>query len=80
MGPLGAFLDRVPWLLLVVVAVLLGLAPFGGTPHLVEKLKMLAQGTLRRPIDVFDLVLHGTPLVLVILKGAREIALRLGLG
>lgn len=38
----------------------LGLAPFT-PPHVVEKLSMLAAGRLVRPIDQFDLVMHGAP-------------------
>lgn len=40
-------------------------------PHLWEKLKMLVAGTLVKPIDIFDLLLHGAPLVLVGLKLLR---------
>jgi hypothetical protein len=32
---------------------------------------MLFAGTLTRPIDIFDLVLHGGPLVLLVLKLIR---------
>jgi hypothetical protein len=32
---------------------------------LVEKLRMLFQGTLSRPIDIFDLFYHLAPLVLL---------------
>jgi hypothetical protein len=53
------------------VAVLLALAPFVPEPHLWEKLKMLAAGTLSRPIDIFDLFLHAAPLVLLIAKLVR---------
>lgn len=58
-------------------AILLGLAPFVPEPHLWEKLKMLAAGTLHRPIDIFDLLLHGVPVVLLLIKlirGERESA------
>jgi hypothetical protein len=48
--------------------VVLALAPFAPEPHLWEKLKMLFAGTLTRPIDIFDLFLHGTPLLLLLLK------------
>ena len=65
------WLDRIPMSVLLPVAVLLALAPFAPEPHLWEKLKMLANGTLTRPIDVFDLVMHGAPLVLLVLKLAR---------
>jgi len=66
------WLHRIPWPFLIVVAVLLGLAPFTPQPHLVEKLQMLAAGELSRPLDIFDLFLHGTPIILVILKAVAE--------
>ena len=60
------WLDKLPLGVLVVLALVLGLAPFQPEPHLWEKLKMLAAGSLSRPIDIFDLVLHGIfPLLLV---------------
>ncbi len=62
------WLDNIPLALLLPLAVLLALAPFVPEPHLWEKLKMLADGTLSRPVDIFDLFLHGAPLVLLILK------------
>lgn len=55
-----------------MVSVLLGLAPFSPEPHLVEKLKILSHGELSRGIDIFDLFLHGTPLLLVVLKLVSE--------
>lgn len=67
-----SWLDRLPWFHLVAMAVLLGAAPFVPEPHLVEKLRMLLQGTLARPLDIFDLFLHGAPQVLVVLKGYRQ--------
>ena len=66
------WLDNVPLALLLPVAVLLALAPFSPEPHLWEKLKMLFGGTLVRPIDIFDLPLHGAPLVLLALKLASR--------
>ncbi|MDU8926584.1 RND transporter [Alisedimentitalea sp. MJ-SS2] len=66
------FLDSLPWGTLIIVAALLGLAPFTPEPHVWEKLKMLAAGELSEPIDIFDLLMHGTPWVLLILKGVRE--------
>ncbi|HTS02866.1 MAG TPA: RND transporter [Thermoanaerobaculia bacterium] len=62
-------LEQVPWSLAIMAALTLGLAPFR-PPHVVEKLSMLLHGTLVRPIDWLDLVLHGTPWLIVILKGA----------
>lgn len=51
--------------LLVPLVLLLGFAPFFPQPHIVEKIRMLAAGTLRRPIDIFDLVWHAWPFALL---------------
>jgi len=61
------FLRSLPWSYLLLFAATLGLAPFR-PPHVWEKLQMLAAGTLSRPIDVFDLALHGAPWLLLALK------------
>lgn len=63
---------QIPWSLAILAALTLGLAPFR-PPHVVEKLEMLFRGTLVRPIDWFDLALHGTPWLILILKGAFEL-------
>ena len=63
------FIAKLPWGLLILACLTLGLAPFT-PPHIWEKLQMLAKGQLVRPIDWLDLVLHGTPWVLLILKAA----------
>lgn len=65
------WLDRIPLAVLVIAALLLGPAPFLPEPHLWEKLKMLVAGTLVRPIDIFDLLWHAAPLLLLGLKLAR---------
>ena len=65
------WLDRIPLSTLAIAALLLGLAPIFSEPHLWEKLKMLFAGSLERPIDIFDLLMHGTPSVLLLLKLAR---------
>jgi len=62
------WLDRISLGTLLILAVLLGLAPFTPEPHLLEKLRMLSQGELHKPIDIFDLFMHGTPAMLVVLK------------
>ena len=71
MDQIGLLLDRIDWPLAVIAALTLGLAPFVPEPHLWEKLKMLAAGTLVRPIDWFDLVLHGLPWALLLAKLIR---------
>jgi hypothetical protein len=65
------WLDRIPLGLLVIAALTLGLAPFVPEPHVWEKLKMLTVGSLSRPIDIFDLAIHGAPWVLLALKLLR---------
>ena len=65
------WLDRIPLPMLLLAALLLGLAPFVPEPHLWQKLKMLVNGTLTKPIDIFDLLLHGTPVVLLVIKLIR---------
>ena len=41
---------------------------FRPEPHLLEKLRMLGEGQLIRPVDIFDLFMHGTPLLIVVGK------------
>ncbi|MCA0043622.1 RND transporter [Celeribacter litoreus] len=65
------FIDSLPLHTLIMASLLLGLAPFVPEPHLWEKLKMLFSGTLVKPIDIFDLVLHGGPLILLGIKLSR---------
>jgi hypothetical protein len=59
--------------LLIPLALLLGLAPFYPQPHIVEKIRMLMAGTLRRPIDIFDLVWHAWPFALLAYKVVRDL-------
>jgi len=66
------WLDRFPLKWLVVVALWLGVAPILPEPHLIEKIRMLTQGTLQRPIDIFDLFLHTVPLALLALRLWRD--------
>ena len=61
-------IDRMPWLLVIVLCLTLGLAPFRPEPHIVEKLRMLSQGALVRPLDIFDLLLHAAPFLLLLVK------------
>lgn len=62
------FLKDIPYSILVPVALVLGLSPFTPEPHLFEKLRMLVAGQLVRPIDIFDLLLHSSPMILLLLK------------
>jgi len=69
-------LDRIPMNIAVLAALTLGLAPFVPEPHIWEKLKMLVAGTLVRPLDIFDLVLHAAPWVVLIAKVIRMALVR----
>ena len=64
--------DRQPLMLFVIASLTIGLAPFVPEPHLVEKLRMLAAGELSRPIDIFDLLMHAAPWLLLLLKLYRQ--------
>jgi len=57
---------------LIPVAIIFGLAPFVSEPHLIGKLRMLVAGDLSRPVDIFDLVLHGLPLLLLGVRVAYD--------
>ena len=67
--------DHLPLVYLLIPAVMLGIAPWPAQPepHPWEKLRMLFAGALIRPIDIFDLFLHATPVLLVAFKIGRDL-------
>ncbi|WP_416914464.1 MAG: RND transporter [Roseicyclus sp.] len=65
---LRRFLDAMPLWIVIGACLTLGLAPFTPEPHIWEKLKMLFSGAYFRPIDLFDMLMHGAPFVLLALK------------
>jgi hypothetical protein len=68
-----SFLDKIPYSILIIAAIFLLLAPFRPMPHVVEKIIMLKNGTLNRPIDIFDLFYHLIPTILLALKILKSI-------
>ena len=55
-------------LIIVLFCLTLGLAPFSPEPHIVEKIKWVSRGAEGMVwYDWFDLFLHGTPWVLLVL-------------
>jgi hypothetical protein len=66
------FIDQFSYLHLIIFAIALGLAPFVPEPHLVQKIRMLIQGTLSKPIDIFDLFFHLIPLFLIGIKLIKD--------
>ena len=69
---IGKFFKLIPWTFLIPASILMGLAPLKPEPHLLEKIRMLSNGLLTRPVDIFDLFMHGTPLFLVLGKFLLE--------
>ncbi len=65
---MSKFFDNLSWPMLLIMAVLLGSAPMGAEPHLLEKINMLFSGTLSKPLDIFDLLLHSSPFILLAIK------------
>lgn len=70
----GRFIDRLSlwWLLALAAGMALAPWPAGPMPHLLEKIGMLVDGELTRPIDIFDLVVHASPLALLITRLIRQ--------
>jgi len=67
-GGISGFIRKIPYSVLAPVALVVGFSPFFPEPHLSEKLRLLFAGELVRPIDIFDLLLHLAPVVLLIIK------------
>ncbi len=61
---------------LIILTIFLGTSPLGGQPHLLEKITMLMAGILAKPIDIFDLLMHATPIILLALKTIRYFKLK----
>ncbi len=59
--------DRFSWNL-APFALVLAVLPIQPEPHLIEKTRMLLNGVLTRPLDIFDFFMHGTPITLFAFK------------
>jgi hypothetical protein len=68
-----SFLDKIPYAILIIIAIFMLLAPFKPMPHVVEKLIMLKNGVLTKPIDIFDLFYHLIPTILLAMKIVRDL-------
>ena len=64
-------IDRIPMLPLAIAAIVMALAPFAPEPHLLEKSRMLINGELVKPIDIFDLFWHSFLLLLLVIRLMR---------
>jgi hypothetical protein len=67
MNQIISFISNLEWGIIIIICLTLGLAPFT-PPHIYEKLSMLLSGTLKKPIDWLDLLLHGVPWLILIIK------------
>jgi len=65
------FLDKLPYSTLILATVFMLLTPISPMPHVVEKILMLKNWTLYKPLDIFDLFFHLAPMILLIIKGVR---------
>ncbi len=52
----------------IMLALMPAILPPFPEPHLVEKIRMLMEGTLHKPIDIFDLFMHATPISLLLIR------------
>lgn len=67
-----SWLDNIPLVVLIALAAWMAVAPITPEPHLIEKLRMLSQGTLTKPLDIFDLCLHSAPIGLLAVRLWRQ--------
>ncbi|MDO6605052.1 hypothetical protein [Arenibacter palladensis] len=55
------------WKIVLLLCLILGLAPYFPEPHILGKVKWILGGAAgMKPMDWFDVVLHGFPFVLLI--------------
>ena len=66
------WIDKIPMIPLVLGSILLLCAPFVPEPHVVEKLRMLVNGELSKPLDIFDLLMHSVPVIILMIKLYRD--------
>ena len=62
------FIINIPYTVLIGAAILMALMPFQPEPHLVQKFDMLMAGNLTKPLDMFDVLWHLLPTILLITK------------
>lgn len=65
-------LDKIPFRTAIIMTIFLGLAPFVPEPHLWQKLKMLLAGNLVQPVDMFDMLFHAAPGLVLLAKIYRR--------
>ncbi len=66
------WIDKLPMLPLALGSIILLGAPFMPEPHIVEKVRMLVNGELSKPLDIFDLLMHSVPATILMIKLYRD--------
>jgi hypothetical protein len=66
------YLDKIPFRTAIVMTIFLGILPVSPEPHIWQKLKMLVAGDLGNPVDIFDLLFHAAPGLVLIAKIYRH--------
>ena len=65
------------WKFVILLSLTLGLAPFRPEPHIVANLRWVIGGAVgMTPMNWFDLLMHGTPFILLIRLVVLEIKKR----
>ena len=64
---------KLPWTVLIIGSLSLGLAPFTPQPHLFEKIQMLINGELTQTVDIFDFLLHALFPIMLITKAVFSV-------
>ena len=67
-----SWVDTLSYPMLLILVLTLGLAPYTPMPHIIEKLLMLKNGDLNRPLDIFDLLMHAAPWIVLLVKLGRD--------
>lgn len=62
------YINQLPWIIVVILCLTLGLAPYTPQPHLIEKIILLTDGQLNTSVDIFDFLMHLSPFILLIIK------------
>lgn len=68
---MNKILDELPFWPVIIIATVFALMPFG-EPHLWAKMMMLRDGAALAPIDWFDLLVHGGPVIIAALRVWRR--------
>ncbi len=66
------FIETMPTAVLAVGAGLLLLAPFVPEPHLVEKFRMFQSGALHKPLDIADVFVHLSGVIILLMHLGRR--------